>query len=149
MSDIFDSNVAAGAKADSLLATEVAIQDKMWGLSNERAAADKSQMIYAAAAQLLLTVLKVEGITSKEATTLAKASFYPTSWDGFRDYGTEDGPIIANLVVAGAFIRSEIKRRLLAGEGYDRAPRPKTETYPERNTPNVSSVQAISDGPFT
>jgi len=124
-----------GERADQLIAAEVAIQDKMWGDANERADATNNQMLGAAMAQLGLLEGKLQGQSSEDAVLAAGAAFYPKSWDGFRDYGSN----IANLVVAAAFIRSEIKRRLLLGEDTTRAKR--GEPY-RHAAPNMSSEDA-------
>jgi len=41
----------AGDQADQLIATEVAIQDRMWGDVNERADSTKNQLLAAGAAR--------------------------------------------------------------------------------------------------
>lgn len=125
----------AGRDADNLIATEVAIQDRMWGDANERADASGNQMMTAAMAQLVLLQRKIAGDPSDEAVKLAQ-EFYPPDWNGFRDYGSN----VANLVVAAAFIRSEIKRRILAGEDTTRAKR--GEAYKGPDFPYVSSEDA-------
>lgn len=125
-----------GERADQLIATEVAIQDKMWGDANERADSTNNQMLAAAMAQLALLEGKLNGQSSDDATLAAGAAFYPKDWNGFRDYGSN----VANLVVAAAFIRSEIKRRLLLGEDTTRAKR--GEPYKGPDFPYVSSEDA-------
>ena len=125
---------AAGIAADRLIATEVAIQDKMWGDANERADSTKNQLLGAGIAQLMLLSAKLDGETADFALEVGQ-SFYPADWDGFRDYGSN----VANLVVAAAFIRSEIKRRLLLGEDTTRAKRGEPYTAA---TPCVSSEEA-------
>jgi hypothetical protein len=129
---------SAGEKADALIATEVVIQDRMWGDANERADSDDGQLLAAAHAQLVLTGLLLDGHTHQRATAHALLECYPEDWDGLRSYGS----IVANLVVAAAFIRSEIKRRILAGEDTTRAKRGEPYTLA---TPYVSSEQAISE----
>lgn len=126
----------AGLTADNLIATEVAIQDAMWGPANERADATGNQMMTAAMAQLVLVQRKLDGDPSDEAVRLAQ-EFYPPDWNGFRDYGST----VANLVVAAAFLRSEIKRRVLAGEDTTRAKR--GEAYKGPDLPYVSSEDAL------
>lgn len=126
----------AGKKADDLIAGEVAIQDKMWGDSNERADVADGQMIGAALAQLSMLDIKLSEVTTaEEALQYAKAGFYPDDWGGFRDYGSN----VANLVVAAAYIRSEIKRRIAAGEDTTRTKRGEPYT---NATPYVSSDEA-------
>lgn len=132
--------IRAGLKADALLAAEAVIQDKMWGVDNNRADALNGELRLAAMAQLMLVTLQTDGTPTDAAIATAKAAFYPENWDGFRDYGTR----VANLVVAGAFIRSEIKRLIAAGEPFDRSNR--DGSYPPRNAPNMSSAEAAGDG---
>jgi len=127
----------AGKLADHLIATEVAIQDKMWGDANERADTTGDQMMTAAMAQLVLLQRKLAGDPSDEAVKLAQ-EFYPSDWNGFRDYGSN----VANLVVAAAFLRSEIKRRILGGEDTTRAKR--GEAYKGPDLPYVSSEEAAA-----
>src|ERR1035437_3784891 len=119
----------AGVFADQAIKEEVAIQDRMWGDTNERADASRNQLLHAAIAQLDLLNFKLEGYP--DAVELAKV-VYPNDWDGFRDYGSN----VANLVVAAAFIRSEIKRRVLLGEDTERTKRGKPYT---KSKPYVSS----------
>lgn len=102
--------------ADELIASEVARQNAMWGPENERADATQGQLLEAGMAQLEATY----------AEDFSEVPFiYPDDWSGFRDYGTP----IANLVVAAAFIRQEIARRLRLGEDYTRKSR-NTATQP-------------------
>lgn len=129
---------SAGAQADALIATEVAIQDRMWGDANERADSEENQLIHAAQAQLELTTRILEGDSAQRATAHALLGFYPEDWDGLRSYGSN----VANLVVAAAFIRSEIKRRILLGEDTTRSKRGEPYTTA---TPYVSSEQAASE----
>lgn len=127
----------AGHQADALIATEVAIQDRMWGDANERADSTANQLLSAGISQLVLTKCKLDGLPSEEAVEQGNI-FYPEGWDGFRDYGSN----VANLVVAAAFIRSEIKRRILLGEDTTRTKR--GEPY-KVATPYVSSEDAAKD----
>lgn len=129
--------VNAGNLADNLIATEVAIQDRMWGDANERADAAGNQLMSAALAQLVLLQRKLEGDPSEDAVAIGQ-EFYPTDWNGFRDYGSN----VANLVVAAAFLRSEIKRRILLGEDTTRAKR--GEAYKGPDFPYVSSEDAAN-----
>jgi hypothetical protein len=126
---------AAGLLADQLIASEVTIQDKMWGEGNDRADALKGQMQDAAMAQIGVVVLKRQGAPSETAVNLCKEEFYPSDWDGFRDYGSD----VANLAVAAAYCRSEIKRKIAAGEDTHRAKRVTPYTTA---TPAVSSEEA-------
>jgi hypothetical protein len=128
---------SAGLKADNLIATEVEIQDRMWGDANERADSTNNQLMRAAQAQIVLLGGKLSGLSPDEATANASA-FYPPDWNGFRDYGSN----VANLVVAAAFIRSEIKRRILLGEDTTRAKR--GEVYKGPDFPYVSSDEAAA-----
>jgi hypothetical protein len=128
---------SAGATADALIATEVAIQDRMWGDANERADSTKNQLLDAGFAQLVVLHQKLDGVASDTAVEQAR-EFYPEDWDGLRDYGSN----VANLVVAAAFIRSEIKRRILLGEDTTRTKRGEAYTTA---TPFVSSEVAASE----
>jgi hypothetical protein len=125
----------AGEQADILIETEVSIQDRMWGDANERADSENNQLLAAGLAQLIALNYRVHGDTGAFDTV---PSVYPEGWDGFRDYGSN----VANLVVAAAFIRSEIKRRILLGEDTTRAKRGEPYTTA---TPYVSSEQAASE----
>jgi hypothetical protein len=127
----------AGDEADILINTEVDIQDRMWGDANERADSTNNQLLLAGIAQLTLTRLKLYGNSPACSTDLARLQ-YPDDWDGFRDYGST----VANLVVAAAFIRSEIKRRILLGEDTTRSKRDKPY---KTATPYVSSEQAAAE----
>jgi len=127
---------AAGNEADRLIATEVAVQDKMWGEGNERADAEKGQMLEAAVSQLVL-VHELNDGEDQERAVAAGLGFYPEDWDGFRSYGSK----VANLVVAAAFIRSEIKRLIYKGEDTTRTKR--GEDYRVAR-PNMSSDEALS-----
>jgi hypothetical protein len=129
---------SAGLKADNLIATEVEIQDRMWGDANERADSTNNQLMRAAQAQIVLLGGKLSGLSPDEATANA-SGFYPPDWNGFRDYGSN----VANLVVvAAAFIRSEIKRRILLGEDTTRTKR--GEAYKGPDFPYVSSDEAAA-----
>lgn len=127
---------AAGDVADALISAEVAIQDKMWGDANERADSTQNQLLAAGAAQLNALFFNLNvGAPRENAFASAKHGFYPADWDGFRDYGSN----VANLVVAAALIRSEIKRRILLGEDIMRAKRGEAYTTA---TPYMSSDEA-------
>lgn len=127
----------AGALADNLIAAEVVVQDRMWGDANERADASDNQMIHAAQAQLSLTDLLLDGASPPRAVAIALLDHYPQDWDGLRSYGST----VANLAVAAAYIRSEMKRRILLGEDYGRSKR--GEPYVTAK-PYVSSEEAIA-----
>lgn len=128
-----------GAIADTLIASEVTTQDKMWGDANERADSMKGQLLDAAAAQVdaIRTAMHEPYLKREIAFEQARDGYYPRDWSGFRDYGSD----IANLVVAAAYLRNEIKRRLLKGESYHRAPRQQPYTGDQ---PAVSSAEASS-----
>lgn len=128
---------AAGNRADSLIATEVAVQDRMWGDANERADSTNNQLLDAALAQVVVTKALLDGTPVEDAVEIGKG-FYPTGWDGLRSYGSP----VANLVVAAAFIRSEIKRRVLLGEDTTRTKRGEAYTTA---TPYVSSDEALTE----
>lgn len=113
---------AAAELADSLIAGEVARQDRMWGVANEHADSSKGQLQHAAMAQLEATDMKVSGIAGAFDSVPA---IYPADWSGFRDYGSN----VANLVVAAAFLRNEIKRRIALGEDTTRTSRPASQPY--------------------
>ena len=127
----------AGEVADKLIAKEVAIQDAMWGDANERADSTKNQLIMASMAQVALTLNKLDGQSLVEALSEASA-LYPEDWNGFRDYGSN----VANLVVASAFLRSEIKRRVLLGEDITRTKR--GEVYAGPDVPYMSAEEAAA-----
>jgi hypothetical protein len=113
-----------GYRADMLIQGEVERQDRMWGVTNDRADVKHGQMTRAAAAQL-------EALMRRQTSGLSISSehppaVYPEDWSGFRDYGSD----IANLVVGAAYLRQEIKRKLRAGESTERLSRnPSTQPY--------------------
>lgn len=124
----------AAAKADELIANEIARQDRMWGEANERADSSQRQLMHAAMAQLDLLDLKHMGENSESAVEIVKEMTYPEDWGGFRDYGSD----VANLVVASAYLRQEIKRLIANGEGTHRASRnPETQPYQGSDQPAV------------
>ena len=130
-------HLQAGQIADHLIANEVAVQDRMWGQANERGDSKGNQLLDAAMAQLVLTKLLADGATEEQAVAEALA-FYPKGWEGLRSYGS----IAANLAVAGAFVRSEAKRRIAEDEDYTRTQRGQPYTIAK---PYVSSDQAIGE----
>lgn len=123
----------AKASADNLILAEIAKQDAMWGETNERADISKGQLYYAAMSQIdIVHSLEVAGFDSEYAVQTAQ-EFFPPDWGGLRDYGSG----VANLVVAAAYLRQEIVRRIRNGESTYRAPRdPVTQPYNPNCTPN-------------
>lgn len=109
--------MCAGQKADDLIAAEVAGQDRMWGVANERADSSRGQLLDAGLAQAQALHRRRNGTDSHFSTPAC----FPAGWDGFRDYGSD----VANLVVAAAYIRQEIKRLVAAGEDTTRTQRTK------------------------
>lgn len=132
----------AGLIADALTATEVGVQVKMWGDLDARRKNDddaKGQLLSACAAQLLFVKFVSEGNSPPDALVGAKA-VYPEDWDvnAFRSYGSD----VANLVVAAAFLRNEIARRIANGEDTTRSKRADPYTTA---IPNVSSEEVLSE----
>ena len=99
----------AGALADVLIAKEVAGQDKMWGVANERTDSSKGQLLDAGLSQL--TALSNRRKTGARIDYNNPPATYPENWSGFRDYGSD----VANLVVGVAYLRQEIKRLIANG----------------------------------
>jgi hypothetical protein len=96
--------------ADELIAKEIAGQDKMWGGSNERADSTQGQLLNASLAQAL--AVRERRMGNLGVFDSGTPVFpYPEDWSGFRSYGGD----VANLVVAAAFLRQEIKRLVAAG----------------------------------
>jgi hypothetical protein len=153
-----EDHSVAGVFTDQLIKEEVDIQARMWGDTNECADTTKNQLIKAALAQLTLLIEKFEQehrialvdhpLSPIGADRRAQLSAvllddvrrhcYPEDWDGFRDYGSN----IANLVVAAAFIRNEIKRRVILDEDTTRTKR--GEPY-KGASPYVSAEQAAAE----
>lgn len=107
----------SGEIADDIIAREVAGQDAMWGRSNERADSSNGQLLQAGLAQAhALYSRRVTGVPIDDANPPA---CYPDGWSGFRDYGSD----VANLAVAAAFIRQEIKRLVASGADITRKSR--------------------------
>lgn len=105
----------AGICADDIIASEVARQDAMWGRANNRADANSGQLLQAGLAQ---------GIAVQQRRDLGTPineppMVYPADWSGFRDYGSD----VANLAVAAAFIRQEMKRLIASGAPTNRLSR--------------------------
>lgn len=124
----------AKASADNLILGEISRQDRMWGETNERADISQGQLYYAAMAQIDLVHSKEIGYPAGEALDNAREEFFPSDWGGFRDYGSD----VANLVVAAAYLRQEIVRRIRNGESTFRAPRDTaTQPYHESCKPNT------------
>jgi hypothetical protein len=106
----------AGVMADTLIFQEIDRQDAMWGVTNNRADTKDGQLMLAGMAQLDALFDRLNG----EPDAFASApEIYPPDWSGFRDYGSD----VANLVVAAAFIRQEIQRKIAAGEDTHRKSR--------------------------
>lgn len=119
-------NDDADRLADALIEAEVAKQDDMWGDANERSDASKSQMLDAATAHCVaVRVTEIGGVDRSSAFQRAGEQIYPKDWSGFRDYGSD----VANLVVAAAYLRNEIKRRIRNGDSTYRAPRRADQPY--------------------
>ena len=113
----------SGEHADALIAAEVARQDKMWGVANERTDSSSGQLLNAGVSQALALVGERSG--NADAFT-APPSLYPEDWSGFRTYGSE----VANIVVAIAFLRQEAKRLIASGADTTRTSRnPQTQPY--------------------
>jgi hypothetical protein len=127
--------------ADSLIAGESSTQVKMWGDDNRPDAAN-NELVFAAMSSTMLTILQgAPGYSTEhgpKAVQVARDAFYPANWSGFRDYGET-----YNLVVAAAFLRNEIARRVQLGKDYSRAPRAAAEVYnAATGLPLVSSAEA-------
>lgn len=103
-----------GEIADDIIAREVAGQDAMWGRSNERADSSDGQLLAAGAAQAVALLNRRGGDKN-----FVKPGIYPDDWSGFRDYGSD----VANLAVAAAYIRQEIKRLVASGADTTRTSR--------------------------
>lgn len=83
----------------------------------------EGQLLRAGLAQLEALLLRRDG----EADAFGAApNIYPADWSGFRDYGSD----VANLAVAAAYIRQEIKRLIAQGADTTRTSRdPATQPY--------------------
>lgn len=125
--------------ASALTDAEFNVQTKMWGA--DRPDYQKGELMSAAMTSLDLVAIKRAGLPSATAVKIANADFYPEDWSGFRDYGTD----IANLVVAAAFLKSEITRLIAAGEDRTRAPRESHQTYAAETVPAFTSAEAIAE----
>jgi hypothetical protein len=115
---------SAAIVADSLIAAELGRQDAMWGVANERADSQNGELFDAAHAQLWLAMAKREGSDSESAIKSA-AYLYPLGWTGFRDYGSD----VANIVVAIAYLRQEVKRLIANGADTTRLSRQASQPY--------------------
>ncbi|SHG90831.1 hypothetical protein [Bradyrhizobium erythrophlei] len=111
---------------------EVLLQTKMWGETNDRADISQGQLMGAALAQIYAVGITEFSDTRESAFDQAEMEFFPADWGGFRDYGSD----IANLVVAAAYLRNEIKRRLMNGESSHRAPRRADQVFDGSCVPN-------------
>ena len=124
------ADVQATTVADELIAAEIARQGRMWGV--ERDDTTQGELQQAAFAQLDFLRRRQRG--DHDALVVANFAYYPASWCGFRDYGSD----VANLVVAVAYLRNEIARKIRAGESTERTSRNVVEQpYCELNQPNV------------
>jgi hypothetical protein len=112
----------AGLKADELIAKEVAGQDKMWGVANERTDSNDGQLLLAGTSQALALIDRRQG---DEDAFESPPDIYPVDWSGFRDYGSD----VANIVVAIAFLRQEAKRLIASGADTTRKSRQPTQVY--------------------
>lgn len=120
---VLGKHALAGLEADRIITGEIERQDAMWGVANERADSAKGQLFRAALAQQIALHNKIIGIPA--AFDKAPA-VYPSDWSGFRDYGSD----VANLAVAAAFIRQEIKRLIASGADTTRKSRdPAAQPY--------------------
>ncbi len=119
--------IEAGQKADELIAREVAGQDKMWGVANERTDSQSGQLLKAGLSQMLALQARRDDPEKKWADRFCSTDRlpYPSDSGGFRDYGSD----VANLVVAAAFIRQEIKRLIANGADTTRLSRTVTQPY--------------------
>jgi hypothetical protein len=97
----------AGELADDFIQGEIARQDRMWGVANERADSANGELLDAAFAQMMATRLRRQGAEDPFATP----DVFPKAWSGFRDYGSD----VANLAVVAAYVRQEMKRLIAAG----------------------------------
>lgn len=97
-----------GQAADDIIASEVSRQDAMWGRSNDRADSSKGQLLQAGIASAIATEARRGGF---ENAFDGPPPVYPRDWSGFRDYGSD----VANLAVAAAYLRQEIKRLIANG----------------------------------
>ena len=135
-----NESYVAGNTTDALIATEVSVQEKMWGTSEERHDAQSNgQLLAACAAQILLVKLLEDDCPLEEALEIAQDATYPKDWDqgAFRTYGSG----VANLVVAAAFLRNEIKRRVAHGEDTTRSKRGEPYTTAQ---PAMSAEEALA-----
>jgi hypothetical protein len=123
----------AARTASQLIDTEVMLQNRMWGETNDRADISQGQLMGAALAQTYAVALAEFTGDRQASFEDAKDDFFPQDWGGFRDYGSD----IANLVVAAAYLRNEIKRRRMNGESSHRAPRTADQTYNPACVPNA------------
>jgi hypothetical protein len=98
-----------GQAADDIIASEVARQDAMWGRSNDRADSSKGQLLKAGIASVVAVQARRDGFID---AFNSPPPIYPSDWSGFRDYGSD----VANLAVAAAYIRQEMKRLIANGE---------------------------------
>jgi hypothetical protein len=116
--------IDAGNKADELISAEIAKQDRMWGVAHERADSEGGELMLAGMAQLDALF---DRIFCEEPHAFAETpDIFPECWSGFRDYGSD----VANLVVAIAYLRQEVKRLIAGGADTTRTSRnPDTQPY--------------------
>jgi hypothetical protein len=120
--------------AAKLVNDEAAIQVRMWADTDGKRPSGNRELMHAGIAHLQALDMKLDGF---DWAFQAPPDIYPVGWSGFRDYDSN----VANLVVAAAFIQSEIAARILNGESTYRAPRSKTDIYTAIQ-PAMSSEEA-------
>jgi hypothetical protein len=121
--ELASRHAQAGDNADAIIAGEVARQDKMWGVSNDRADSANGELLNAGIAQGFALLGKRNGDTTAFD---AAPPIYPPEWSGFRDYGSD----VANLAVIAAYVRQEMKRLIVAGADTTRKSRdPAVQPY--------------------
>ena len=136
----------AGEDADKLIAAEIRKQDEMWGVTNDRADATDNQLTEAAMAQIVGVLYST--YSGGVGWPTAEDAGYPDSWSGYRRY-SPPGSGVADLVVAAAFIRQEIKRRILNGESKERVARRPNQPYnPETGLPKGEVAGAAPTDPY-
>ena len=123
------------AETNRLIDEELVVQRKKWGDTTGRDDATNGELAHAAEAQLagLRTYLETGTFPNPLPAP------YPAGWSNGRDYGSP----IANLVVAAAFLKNEIDRRLRLGEDSTRRARdPKTEPRGRHTGPTAEQRSA-------
>lgn len=123
--------------AKELVGREYEGQQAMWGA--DRTDNVKGEMREAAICQIMIVQGKAtRGFTDEQAVA-DLSDCYPEGWGGFRSYGSD----VANLVVAAAFLHSEIDRLIASGADTTRTKR--GEPYQEPNIP----IRAFPDAAET